>query len=190
VLLPELLDDLGAGRRLVAEHASSGAVHERIDHVVRESVRVRRERLRRHHAHELPVPSRRVLALRALEQAARHRGRPGLRRTPVEGLYVPQAERLEARQVETADRSRDVAQCVRALVSVLGGVRQLAGADGIEHDDARPGHRAILGTLVATALGLIAFVGYVLAVVGVAAAVTWVVVRVTPSRKPDGPARS
>jgi hypothetical protein len=43
---------------------------------------------------------------------------------------------------------------------------------------------------VATALGLIAFVGYVLAVVGVAAAVTWVVVRVTPSRKPDGPARS
>jgi hypothetical protein len=43
---------------------------------------------------------------------------------------------------------------------------------------------------VSTALGLIAFVGYVLAVVGVAAAVTWVVVRLTPSRKPDGTARS
>jgi hypothetical protein len=43
---------------------------------------------------------------------------------------------------------------------------------------------------VSTALGLLAFVGYVLAVVGVAAAVTWVVVRVTPTRKPDGPAES
>jgi hypothetical protein len=39
---------------------------------------------------------------------------------------------------------------------------------------------------VSTALGLIAFIGYVLAVVGVAAAVTWVVVRLTPSRKPGG----
>ena len=38
-------------------------------------------------------------------------------------------------------------------------------------------------------LGLLAFVGYVLAVVGVAAGVTWVVVRLTPSRKPDGTAR-
>ena len=36
---------------------------------------------------------------------------------------------------------------------------------------------------MSTALGLIAFVGYVLAVVGAAAAVTWVVVRLTPSRK-------
>lgn len=43
---------------------------------------------------------------------------------------------------------------------------------------------------MSTALGLLAFVGYVLAVVGVAAAVTWVVVRLTPSRKPDGQARS
>ena len=39
-------------------------------------------------------------------------------------------------------------------------------------------------------LGLLAFVAYVLAIVGLAAAVTWVVVRLTPSRKPDGPARS
>jgi hypothetical protein len=38
---------------------------------------------------------------------------------------------------------------------------------------------------VSTVLGLLAFVVYVLLVVGVAAAVTWVVVRVTPTRKPD-----
>jgi hypothetical protein len=43
---------------------------------------------------------------------------------------------------------------------------------------------------VSTALGLIAFFGYVLAIVGVAAGVTWVVVRLTPSRKPDSPAQS
>jgi hypothetical protein len=43
---------------------------------------------------------------------------------------------------------------------------------------------------VSTALGLLAFVGYVIAVVAVAAAVTWVVVRLTPSRKPDSSART
>jgi hypothetical protein len=43
---------------------------------------------------------------------------------------------------------------------------------------------------VSTALGLIAFVAYVLAIVGAAAAITWVVVRLTPSRKPDSSTRS
>jgi H+/Cl- antiporter ClcA len=43
---------------------------------------------------------------------------------------------------------------------------------------------------VSNALGLLAFVAYVLAVVGVAAGVTWIVVRLTPAKKPDGPARS
>jgi hypothetical protein len=41
---------------------------------------------------------------------------------------------------------------------------------------------------VSTALGLLAFVGYVIAIVAVAAAVTWIVVRLTPNRKPDGSA--
>src|SRR4029077_16300965 len=38
VLLPQLLDDLGARRRPVAEHSTRGAVHERVDHVVRKAV--------------------------------------------------------------------------------------------------------------------------------------------------------
>jgi hypothetical protein len=42
---------------------------------------------------------------------------------------------------------------------------------------------------VSNALGLLAFVAYVVVIVGVAAAVTWVVVRLTPSRKQDGPAK-
>jgi hypothetical protein len=43
---------------------------------------------------------------------------------------------------------------------------------------------------VSTVLGLLAFVVYVLAIVGVAAAVTWVVVRLTPTSKPNRSAQS
>src|SRR5262249_50719948 len=88
----------------------------------------------------------RVLALRALEQASGDGGSARLWPAPLERLHIAEAERLEARQVETADCSRGVAKCVRPVVSVLCGVRPLAGTDGIEHDDARPGHRAILGS--------------------------------------------
>jgi hypothetical protein len=43
---------------------------------------------------------------------------------------------------------------------------------------------------VSNALGLLAFVGYVVATVGLAAGMTWLVVRLTPSRKPDSSTRS
>jgi H+/Cl- antiporter ClcA len=43
---------------------------------------------------------------------------------------------------------------------------------------------------VSAALSLIAFIAYVLLIVGVAAGVTWIVVRLTPSRKPSGPTQS
>jgi hypothetical protein len=43
---------------------------------------------------------------------------------------------------------------------------------------------------VSNALGLIEFVVYVAAIVGLAAGITWVVVRLTPSRKQDSPADS
>ena len=91
VLLAELLDDLGAGGGLVAEHAAARAVHERVDHVVREAVRVGRERLRRDDPHHLPVPRRGVLALRALDEPAGDRGRAGLRRAALQRLDVPEA---------------------------------------------------------------------------------------------------
>ena len=44
VLLAELLDDLRARRGLVAEHAAARLVHERVDDVVGESVRIGRKR--------------------------------------------------------------------------------------------------------------------------------------------------
>ena len=83
---------------------------------------------------------------RALEQAARDRGGPGLRRAPCERFHVPEAERLEIGKIEAADRSRDVAERVRSLVAVLVGIGKSAGTDGIEHDHAGSGHAAILGT--------------------------------------------
>jgi len=46
---------------------------------------------------------------------------------------------------------------------------------------------------MSTVLGLIAFVAYVLVIVGLAAGVTWVVVRLTPTKKkpkPGSPAQS
>ena len=87
VLLAELLDDLRPGR-LVAEHAARGGVHERVDHVVREAVGIRRQGLRRDDAHHLPVAERRVFPLGALE-AARHRGRTSIGATPSSGATLP-----------------------------------------------------------------------------------------------------
>ena len=87
---------------------------------------------------------RRVLAARALEQPAGDRRRAGLRRAALERLDVPEPERLESRQVEAADRARDVAERVRALVAEVGRVGQLARPDGVEDDHARAGHAAIL----------------------------------------------
>src|SRR5579875_2280830 len=174
----------------VAEDSPAGAVHERIDHVVGEAVRVGGERLRRDDPHQLPVTGRRVLPLRPLHEPACHRRRAGLGRASFERLDVAEPERLEARQVEPADGSGYVAQGVRAFVAVLRRVRQLAGADGVEHDDAGSGHQAILGVPVSTALGLLAFLAYVVAVIAVAAAVTWVVVRLTPAQKRNGSPRT
>ncbi len=145
VLLPELLDDLGPRRRLVAEDAPARPVHERVDHVVRKALRVGGKRRRRDDAHQLPVPGRRVLSLRTLEQPAGDCRRARLRRAALEWLDVAQAERLEVGQVEPTDRPGDVAERVRALVAVRGGIRQRPGTDGVQHNHAGTRHRAILG---------------------------------------------
>ena len=144
VLLAELLDDVRPGRDLVAEHAAAGLVHERVDHVVREAVRIGRHRDRGDDAHQLPVARRRVLALRALEQPAGDRGCPRLWRAALELHHVAEAERLERGQVEAADGAGHVAERVRPLIAERGRIGQLSRADGVEHDYAGPRHVAIL----------------------------------------------
>jgi hypothetical protein len=146
VLLPELVDDLGSRRGPVPEHSAARLVGERIDDLERKSVRVRRKGLGGDHSHQLPVACRRVLPLRAFEKPSGDRGGSRLRRTAFERLDVPEAERLEVREVEPADRLRDVSQRVRAGVAVVGRIRQLSCPDGVEDDDARPAHGAILGS--------------------------------------------
>jgi hypothetical protein len=41
-----------------------------------------------------------------------------------------------------------------------------------------------------TVLGLLAFVAYIIVIVGIAAGVTWLVVRLTPAKKPDASPKS
>ena len=144
MLLAELLDDVGARRRLVPEHAAARLVHERVDHVVREPVRVRRHRGRRDDAHQLPVARRRVLALRPFEQPPGDRRRARLGRAALQLHHVPEAESLERGQVETTDGAGHVAERVRPLIAELGRIWQLSRTDGIEHDYAGPRHLAIV----------------------------------------------
>jgi hypothetical protein len=123
MLLAELLDDLGAGRRLVPQHSAARSMHERIEHLEGETVPVGWKGLGRDHPHQLPVARRRVLALGSLEQAPGDGRRTGLRRAPLELFDVPEAERLEVREVEAADRLRDVSERVGTFVAEVGSVR-------------------------------------------------------------------
>ena len=78
VLLAEPLDDLGARGGDVADHAAPGGRGEGVEQLLREAVGVGRERALGDDAGQLPVADGRVLALRALEQAAGHRRRRGV----------------------------------------------------------------------------------------------------------------
>ena len=180
MLLAELLDDLRPARRHVAEHAAAGLVHERVDHLVREAVRVGRHRLRRQDPHQLPVPRRRVLAARALEQPPGDGRRAGLRRAAEERLDVPEPERLERRQVEPADRARDVPERVRALVAELGGVRQARPPRRRRARSRTHAARGYPTPVCANVLGLIGFVVFIVCVIALAAGVTWLVVQLSP----------
>ena len=58
--------------------------------------------------------------------------------TPAIGRIEPSPSAAERRQVEAAGRLGDVRERARTRVAVLGGVRQLAGAAGVEHDHEGP----------------------------------------------------
>src|SRR5581483_7978343 len=205
MLLAELLDDLGAARRLVAEHAAPRAVHERVDHLVGEPEGIRRHCLRCDDAHQLPVTGRRVLATGSLDKPARDRGRARLRRATLERLDVAEPERLERGQIEPADRARNVPERVRAFVAELGSIWKLSGSHCVEDDHARSRHQlagrrfarafawaarsarrsrfAISGypTFVKEALGLVGIAVFIAVMLALSAGVTWLVVRLSPS---------
>ncbi len=182
VLLPELLDDLRPRRGLVADHAAGCRVHKRVDHVVREAVRVRRKRLRRDDAHVLPVAGRRVLALRAREQTAGDGRRAGLRRAAFELLDVAEPEAPPSSEGRArrrrARRSRACRTPRRRTRRRRATRRRRRRRERLRKLWAWGYSRSALSD----ALGLILFIVYCLGIVGVAAGVTWIVVRYTPSR--------
>ncbi len=151
----------------------------------------------------------RVLPARAFREPAGDGRRARLRRASLERRDVPEPERLERRQVEAADGARDVAEGVRAPVAVVARVGQLSRPDGVEDDHACArqaygsgfveGLRSRLGLgdsskhsslarrregypkRVETVLGLIGLVLFIVAVVALAAGITWLVVRFSPN---------
>jgi hypothetical protein len=129
----------------------------------------------------------RVLSLRPFEQPARDGRRTRLRRASLERLHVSEPERLEVGEIEAADRTRDVAQRVRSLVAVVARVRECSGADGVEDDHARSWHGAILWRSVTNVLGVIGILAFCACVITLAAGVTWIVVKVSPTRTTTGP---
>ena len=84
-----------------------------------------------------------------------------------------------------AHGASDVPEGVRPLVAVFRGVRKLAGTHGIEHDDTRPRHAGYSRSAMLDVLGLIGMFIFCACVIALAAAVTGLVVRLSPSKKPN-----
>ena len=173
VLGAELVDDRGARRRLVAEHAAAGQARELRDDLRREAVGKRRERAVEHDAHHLPVPGDRVLPRRRLGHAAvrteRRTGRNRGDRRDRGDLFQEDLcafsaffalsavssgpsictrrsrPRLRSVGIFSGTRLRDVADRVAALIAVRRRVRQLADADAVHDDDDGAGERRLRG---------------------------------------------
>ena len=110
-----------------------------------------------------------------------------LRRAAGQLLDVSEAELLEVGEVEAADRFCDVGEGVRSLVAVVGRVRQLARTNRVQHDHAGARHRAILLRDMETVLGLFGMALWIVAVIALAAGMTYAVVRLTPEREDKKP---
>ena len=162
----ELVEDRGAGGMAVAEDAGELRLgDERVRELgregrlgVREVAPVEVDR----HAGDLPVARGRVLAARGLDAVAPSPGglaeRLEVRRQPPGRGRAgkAEAERDEVRQMQrTLAQSGavalppgaglgDVADRVGAGVAIGGGILGAADADGVEHDDQRAGHQAVI----------------------------------------------
>ena len=84
VLVAEFVDDLGARGGHVAQRRLADDRGERVDHVLRETLRIGRERDGRDDARHLPMTGDRILAAAPLAQSGDLRGRPGGRRDPLD----------------------------------------------------------------------------------------------------------
>ncbi len=155
VVLAELLDDGDAVGRAVGAEAQAGRALELGHERRREAARIGRRRGVGDDAHELPVTGGRVLARTERVQPPVERGRRRRRDTGDRDDRA-EAEALERRQTEPADRVGDVRERVRlGRVAVGLGVRERADAAGVEHDHGRAALRRAphSGAIVAGARG-------------------------------------
>jgi len=133
VLFAKLLDDFGAGGRLVADGFAADARFESADDFRREAVFVHRKSLIEPHAGHFPVAGSGVFAWRVRGALAvggeGQRGGSEMRKRH----DVGEAERDQRGNFERA-RFRDVAECGAAYVVVVGGVGESADADAVEDD--------------------------------------------------------
>ncbi len=60
--------------------------------------------------------------------------------TPAISMIEPEPEALQRRQAQAADGLGQVLERVGARVAVVGGVRQLTGAAGVDHDHEGAAH--------------------------------------------------
>ena len=68
------------------------------------------------------------------------------------------------------------------LVAVFGGVGEFPGAHGVQHDHAGSRHPAILRRMVTNVLGVLGVLVFCACVIVLAAAATWAVVKISPSK--------
>ena len=145
VLLAELGDDLRARRRHVAEDPR-GRSPPRTARRSRAGTRPGTAGTAR--SSRIPIisqcpvvvsfPAERSVARPCARAAARPRARRPRSR------QVPEAERLEVRRAEPADRARGVAERVGAVVAVRGGVGRVAHAPRIADDEQHARHRRVV----------------------------------------------
>ena len=142
----ETLDDLRPRGHLVPHPAALDALGDPIQELDGEPVRVSGERALEHEPRELPVAGRAVLAGRALGEPPARAKRLPPHAHPGKRDQAAEAEALERRHPETADRLGDVEQGVAALVAVVRGVGERAHSDAVEHDEEHPHPRLAAAT--------------------------------------------
>src|SRR5450759_4076463 len=137
MLVAELVDDAGARGREVAEHPAADGPCERLHHVRRKAVRVRRKRAFEDDAHHLPVAGGGVFAGAVLHEATIGRLRPRRSEREAHDLAEPQPDQIG--QLDSAALEH-VPQGVGPGVAVGGCIRELTGPAAVEDADEHARH--------------------------------------------------
>src|SRR5205823_165084 len=134
------LENLGAGRRFIAERAAPDALFEPVHHLRRKTVRVDGEGPVQVNTRHLPMSGGCVLAGRGQRAAAVGAAGHSGGRDAGERFDIAESELREVGQLKAA-YARDVAQGVAARVAVLRSIRHLTDSHAIEDDpDYAPEH--------------------------------------------------